>query len=173
MWASGKSRPKLAKLGGKSWAKTKNAAELAAIDLAADLLRLQASRDMEKGHAFATDNQWQKEFEEAFPFPETQDQLRAIEEIKQDMESDKPMDRLVCGDVGYGKTEVAMRAAFKAVMDGRQVAVLAPTTILCQQHLSSFEDRMNDFPVRVDMLSRFRTNSQQKILMNYKVVPWI
>ena len=121
---------------------------------------------MEKGHAFAMDNQWQKEFEHAFPFPETQDQLRAIDEIKQDMECDKPMDRLVCGDVGYGKTEVAMRAAFKAVMDGKQVAVLAPTTILCQQHLSSFRDRMHDFPIRIEMLSRFRTASQQKEILH-------
>ena len=126
-----KAKPKLAKLGGKNWAKTKEAAELAAIDLAADLLRLQASRDAETGHAFSPDDQWQKEFEDSFPYSETTDQLRSIHEVKQDMESEKPMDRLVCGDVGYGKTEVAMRAAFKAIMDGKQVALLAPTTILC------------------------------------------
>ena len=157
-----KGKPKLAKLGGKSWAKTKEAAELAAIDLAADLLRLQASRDSEKGHSFPDDDKWQKEFEDSFPYSETPDQLRSILEVKQDMESEKPMDRLVCGDVGYGKTEVAMRAAFKAIMDGKQVAMLAPTTILCQQHLQSFEDRMSDFPVTVEVLSRLRTPRQQK-----------
>jgi len=161
-----RSKPSLAKLGGKSWAKTKNAAELAAIDLAADLLRLQASRDTEEGHAYALDNQWQKEFEDAFPYSETPDQLRAIQEVKQDMESEKPMDRLVCGDVGYGKTEVAMRAAFKAIMDGKQVVLLAPTTILCQQHLTSFSERMSDYPIRIEMLSRFRTPSQQKKILH-------
>ena len=161
-----KAKPKLAKLGGKTWAKTKEAAELAAIDLAADLLRLQASRDSEKGHAFAADDRWQNEFEDAFPYSETPDQLRSILEVKNDMESDKPMDRLVCGDVGYGKTEVAMRAAFKAIMDGKQVALLAPTTILCQQHLQSFSGRMMDFPVTLEMLSRFRTRSQQKKIMD-------
>ena len=157
-----KASPKLAKLGGKSWAKTKEAAELAALDLAADLLRLQASRDAEQGHAFSVDDNWQKEFEDSFPYSETPDQLRSILEVKQDMESDKPMDRLVCGDVGYGKTEVAMRAAFKAIMDGKQVALLAPTTILCQQHLQTFHARMKDFPVTIEMLSRFRTVSQQR-----------
>ena len=145
-------KPKLAKLGGKAWTKTKEAAELAAIDLAADLLRLQASRDSEVGHAFSVDDQWQKEFEDSFPYSET-DQFRAILEVKEDMESEKPMDRLVCGDVGYGKTEVAMQAAFKAIMDGKQVALLAPTTILCQQHLQNFADRMCGFPVTIDMLS--------------------
>jgi transcription-repair coupling factor (superfamily II helicase) len=157
-----KVRPKLAKLGGKAWTKTKEAAELAAIDLAADLLRLQASRDSEVGHAFSVDDQWQKEFEDSFPYSETADQFRAILEVKEDMESEKPMDRLVCGDVGYGKTEVAMRAAFKAIMDGKQVALLAPTTILCQQHLQNFADRMSGFPVTIEMLSRFRTMGQQR-----------
>ena len=154
--------PKLAKLGGKAWANTKRAAEMAALDLAADLLRLQATRDAEQGHPFALDEKWQKEFEDAFPYSETPDQLRAIEEVKKDMESNKPMDRLVCGDVGYGKTEVAMRAAFKAIMDGKQVALLAPTTILCQQHLQSFAERMCDYPIRMEMLSRFRSKSSQK-----------
>jgi transcription-repair coupling factor (superfamily II helicase) len=157
-----KAKPKLAKLGGRAWTKTKEAAELAAIDLAADLLRLQASRDSEVGHAFSVDDQWQKEFEDLFPYTETPDQMRAILEVKEDMESERPMDRLVCGDVGYGKTEVAMRAAFKAIMDGKQVAILAPTTILCQQHLQNFVDRMSGFPVTIEMLSRFRTTGQQK-----------
>ncbi len=160
-----KGKPKLAKLGGKSWAKTKESAELAAIDLAADLLRLQASRDSEKGYAFSDDDKWQKEFEDSFPYSETPDQLRSILEVKEDMESEKPMDRLVCGDVGYGKTEVAIRAAFKAIMDGKQVAMLAPTTILCQQHLRSFQDRICDFPVTIEVLSRFRTSGQQKMII--------
>ena len=123
---------------------------------------MQASRDSEKGYSFSEDDKWQKEFEDSFPYSETPDQLRSILEVKQDMESEKPMDRLVCGDVGYGKTEVAMRAAFKAIMDGKQVAMLAPTTILCQQHLRSFEGRMSDFPVTIEVLSRFRTSGQQK-----------
>ncbi len=157
-----KAKPKLAKLGGKSWIKAKEAAERAAFDLAADLLRLQASREASQGYSFSPDDEWQKEFENAFPFTETPDQLSAIEAVKQDMESKTPMDRLLCGDVGFGKTEVALRAAFKAVMDGRQVAVLAPTTVLCQQHLNVFRDRMVDYPVVVEMLSRFRTKAQQR-----------
>ena len=161
-----KAVPKLAKLGGKTWAKTKEAAELAAIDLAADLLRLQAARDSDEGYAFPTDDQWQKEFEDSFPYTETPDQIRSISEVKQDMESGKPMDRLVCGDVGYGKTEVAMRAAFKAMIGGKQVALLAPTTILCQQHLQTFKSRMSDYPVTIEMLSRFRTASQQRKIIN-------
>jgi len=157
-----KARPKLAKLGGKAWAKTKQAAEIAALDLAADLLRLQASRDTNKGHSFPPDEKWQKEFEDAFPFTETVDQLKAINQVKEDMEKEQPMDRLVCGDVGFGKTEVALRGAFKAVMDGKQVAFLAPTTILCQQHLNLFRQRMSDYPISIEMLSRFRTPGQQK-----------
>ena len=165
-----KAKPKLAKLGGRAWTKTKEAAELAAIDLAADLLRLQAARDSDKGYAFSPDDQWQKEFEDSFPYTETPDQLRSIAEVKQDMESEKPMDRLVCGDVGYGKTEIAMRAAFKGMMDGKQVALLAPTTILCQQHLQTFMSRMSDFPVTIEMLSRFRTSAQQrKIISSLKL----
>jgi transcription-repair coupling factor (superfamily II helicase) len=164
-----KTKPRLAKLGGKSWSKAKRNAEIAALDLAADLLRLQATRDAEKGHRYSVDNQWQKEFEDLFPHTETADQLRAINDVKKDMESEKPMDRLVCGDVGYGKTEVAMRAAFKAVMDGKQVALLSPTTILCQQHFQSFIDRINEFPVTVEMLSRFRSKThQEKILQGVK-----
>ena len=161
-----KARPKLAKLGGKSWAKTKQAAELAALDLAADLLRLQATRDAQKGYAFSKDEQWQKEFEDAFPYTETKDQIKAINEVKQDMEKEQAMDRLVCGDVGFGKTEVALRAAFKAVMDGKQVALLAPTTILCQQHLNLFRQRMADYPFAIEMLSRFRTPGQQKKIID-------
>ncbi len=157
-----KASPKLAKLGGKSWAKAKQAAEIAALDLAADLLRLQATRDTNLGHAFSKDDKWQKEFEDAFPFNETLDQLKAINQVKEDMEKEQPMDRLICGDVGFGKTEVALRSAFKAVMDGKQVAFLAPTTILCQQHLNLFRERMSDYPIAVEMLSRFRTAGQQK-----------
>ena len=157
-----KAKPKLAKLGGKAWAKTKSEAERAALDLAADLLRLQATRQANNGFAYSPDDQWQKEFEDAFPFTETPDQQKAIDQVKIDMESSEPMDRLVCGDVGFGKTEVALRAAFKAVMDGKQVAMLAPTTILCQQHLNHFRERMSDFPVAIEMMSRFRTSSQQR-----------
>ncbi len=160
-----KAKPKLAKLGGKAWAKTKQAAELAALDLAADLLRLQATRETQRGYAFAADDQWQKEFEDAFPFTETPDQLKAIDQTKIDMEKEEPMDRLVCGDVGFGKTEVALRAAFKAVMDGKQVVVLAPTTILCQQHLNVFRERMADYPIDIEMLTRFRTAGEQKKIL--------
>ena len=160
-----KAKPKLAKLGGKAWAKTKQAAELAALDLAADLLRLQATRETQMGYAFATDDQWQKEFEDAFPFTETPDQQKAIDQTKIDMEKEEPMDRLVCGDVGFGKTEVALRAAFKAVMDGKQVALLAPTTILCQQHLNVFRERMADYPIEIEMLTRFRTPGEQNKIL--------
>jgi transcription-repair coupling factor (superfamily II helicase) len=160
-----KAKPKLAKLGGKAWAKTKQAAEMAALDLAADLLRLQATRETQKGYAFAADDQWQKEFEDAFPFTETPDQQKAIDQTKVDMEKEEPMDRLICGDVGFGKTEVALRAAFKAVMDGKQVALLAPTTILCQQHLNVFRERMADYPIEVEMLTRFRTAGEQNKIL--------
>ena len=137
--------------------------------MAADLLRLQANRQANRGFAFSKDDQWQKEFEDSFPFSETKDQQRAIDQVKEDMESEEPMDRLICGDVGFGKTEVAIRAAFKSVMDGKQVALLAPTTILCQQHLNHFRERMVDFPITIEMLNRFRTQSQQrKILSSIK-----
>jgi len=122
-------------------------------------------RESSKGHAFGKDTIWQKQFEEQFPYQETEDQLRCIEEIKRDMESDKPMDRLLCGDVGYGKTEVAIRAIFKAVMDGKQVAYLVPTTVLAQQHYNNFKERMKDFPVKVEMVSRFRTPAEQKRIL--------
>jgi transcription-repair coupling factor (superfamily II helicase) len=154
--------PKINKLGGTEWAKAKSKVKRSIEEIAEDLVKLYAMRSTLKGHSFQKDTVWQKQFEEEFPYDETPDQLTAIEDIKKDMESDKPMDRLLCGDVGYGKTEVAIRAAFKAVMDGKQVAFLVPTTILAEQHYNNFVQRFSDFPVRVDMVSRFRTPSQQK-----------
>ena len=159
---AGRARPPLNTLGGARWAKTKAQAERAVRDLAGELLSIQAAREARPGHAFAPDTPWQREFEEAFIYEETPDQMRAILETKADMETPKPMDRLICGDVGFGKTEVAIRAAFKAVMDGRQVAVLVPTTVLAQQHFNTFRERMADYPVRIEMLSRFRTRRQQE-----------
>ncbi|MDD6569787.1 MAG: transcription-repair coupling factor, partial [Acidaminococcus sp.] len=158
--------PKLSNMGRKDWQKTTKKAQKAITILATELLRLYAQRKITPGQAFATDTHWQKEFEASFPFEETPDQLKAIAEIKADMEKPVPMERLLCGDVGYGKTEVAIRAAFKAVMDGKQVAVLAPTTVLAQQHLLTFTQRMGSFGVRVEMLSRFRTPKQQKEIMD-------
>lgn len=157
--------PKLSNMGRKDWQKTTRKAQKAITILATELLRLYAQRKITPGHAFAPDTHWQKEFEDSFPFEETPDQLKAIAEIKADMEKPVPMERLLCGDVGYGKTEVAIRAAFKAVMDGKQVAVLAPTTVLAQQHLLTFSQRMGSFGVRVEMLSRFRTPKQQREIM--------
>jgi len=156
-----KTRPQLGRIGSNRWEKTRKAAEAATIDLASELLRIHAVREAQPGHAFPDDNVWQKEFEDAFPYKETPDQLKAINETKADMERARPMDRLICGDVGYGKTEVAIRAAFKAVQGGRQVAVLVPTTVLAQQHLNSFRERMAGYPVVIEMLSRFRTRSEQ------------
>lgn len=153
--------PKLNKLGGQEWHKTKTRVRGAVKDLAADLIKLYAERQAEQGYAYSPDTVWQQEFEEMFPYTETDDQLSAIEAAKKDMESTRIMDRLVCGDVGYGKTEVAIRIAFKAVQDGRQVVVLVPTTILAQQHYNTFVQRMKDYPVTVGMLSRFRTPKQQ------------
>jgi len=161
--------PKLNKLGGSDWIKTKKKVKESLKELAEDLLKLYAERKAIKGHSFSRDTVWQKEFEEQFPYEETEDQLRCTEEIKKDMESDKPMDRLLCGDVGYGKTEVALRAAFKAVMDGKQVAFLVPTTVLAQQHYNNFIERMKNFPVTVEMISRFRTKAEQnRILKDLK-----
>jgi transcription-repair coupling factor (superfamily II helicase) len=134
-------------------------------ELATSLIKLQAERMNRKGHAFMSDTVWQRQFEEAFPFEETPDQLRCIEEIKHDMESDLIMDRLLCGDVGYGKTEVALRAVFKAVMDGKQVAFVVPTTVLCAQHYENFKKRFSGFPITVEMLSRFRTDSEQRAII--------
>ena len=159
---AGKARPQLNTLGGTRWAKAKAHAERAVRDVASELLAIQAARESQPGHAFIPDTPWQREFEGAFLYEETRDQLRAINETKSDMERPKPMDRLICGDVGFGKTEVAIRAAFKAVMDGRQVAVLVPTTVLAQQHYNTFRERMADYPVRVDLLSRFRTPRERK-----------
>jgi len=159
---TGKARPPLNTLGGTRWAKAKAQAERAVRDVASELLAIQAARESQPGHAFAPDNPWQREFEGSFIFEETPDQMKAIVETKADMERPKPMDRLICGDVGFGKTEVGIRAAFKAVMDGRQVAVLVPTTVLAQQHFNTFRERMADYPVRVELLSRFRTRRQQQ-----------
>jgi len=158
----GRHRPDLHRLGGRRWLREKAAARKAIRDLAASLLETQARRETLHGYAFGPDTEWQREFEAGFPFPETEDQRRAVAEIKRDMESPRPMDRLICGDVGYGKTEVAMRAAFKAVMDGKQVAVLVPTTVLAQQHLETFRRRMAAFPISIEMLSRFRTPAEQQ-----------
>ncbi len=156
-----KSKPTLAKIGSNRWEKTRQAAELATIDLAAELLEVQAKRDSQPGHPFGPDTVWQQEFEASFPFTETPDQLKAIVDTKTDLEKTRPTDRLICGDVGFGKTEVAIRAAFKAVMGGKQVALLVPTTVLAQQHLNTFEERMAGYPVVVEMLSRFRTRAEQ------------
>ncbi|MDE3179113.1 MAG: transcription-repair coupling factor [Acidobacteriota bacterium] len=155
-------KPALDRLGGASWARTKTRVKRALRDMTAELLRLYAERKMSGGIAFSPDTQWQKEFDDAFEFEETPDQAKALEEIKHDLESPEPMDRLLCGDVGYGKTELAMRAAFKVVQDGKQAAVLAPTTVLSFQHFSTFRRRMAGFPVRVEMISRFRSPAEQK-----------
>ncbi|MDB6168582.1 MAG: transcription-repair coupling factor [Verrucomicrobia bacterium] len=160
-----KTRPQLGRIGSNRWEKARQSAERATIDLAAELLRIHAAREAQPGHAFPPDTTWQKEFEASFPFTETRDQLRAIQEAKADMERTRPMDRLICGDVGFGKTEVAIRAAFKAVQSGRQVAVLVPTTVLAQQHLNTFRERMAGYPVAVEMLSRFRTRAEQSKIL--------
>ncbi|MFO7265526.1 MAG: transcription-repair coupling factor [Bacillota bacterium] len=153
--------PKLNRLGGNEWARAKQRVQQSVKELAQKLLKLYAEREALPGYAFSPDTVWQQEFEEAFPYEETPDQKRAIEEIKADMERPRPMDRLLCGDVGFGKTEVAMRAAFKAVMDARQVAVLVPTTILAQQHLRTFRERFARYPVRIEALSRFQSPAEQ------------
>jgi len=153
--------PKVDKLGGATWSKAKAKVKKAVRDMTEELVKLYAARESCEGHAFAPDTPWQVEFEDAFEYDETPDQLRAIADVKRDMESAKPMDRLLCGDVGYGKTEVALRAAFKCVMDGRQAALLAPTTVLAQQHYATFSERMADFPIRVELLNRFKTEKEQ------------
>ncbi len=155
-------KPKLNRLGGSEWNKTKTRVKGAVQEIARDLVKLYAARQEKNGFQYGEDTVWQKEFEELFPYDETDDQLEAIEAVKQDMESRKIMDRLICGDVGYGKTEVALRCAFKAVQDSKQVVYLVPTTILAQQHYNTFLQRMKDFPVRVEMMSRFCTPAQQK-----------
>lgn len=158
--------PRLSKMGGADWKRVQSRARAAITELAEELLRLYAQRKIVPGYAFAEDTEWQRDFEERFPYEETPDQLKAIAEIKADMEKPEPMDRLLCGDVGYGKTEVAIRAAFKAVMDGKQVAVMVPTTVLAQQHFMTFKERMQPFGVKVEMVSRFCTPREQKRILN-------
>ena len=153
---------RLNKIGSDAWQKTKAKAKKAAKDMAADLIKLYAARKRQEGFAFAADSPWQREFEDNFQYPETDDQLRSIADIKRDMESPIPMDRLLCGDVGFGKTEVALRAVMKAIMDGKQAAILVPTTVLAQQHYQTAVSRFRGFPVNIDVLSRFRTTSQQR-----------
>ena len=157
--------PVLNRLGSQQWAKTKARVRKAMQDMADELLKLYAQRKAAQGHAFPPDNEFQREFEDAFDYNETDDQISAINDIKRDMESTMPMDRLLCGDVGYGKTEVAMRAAFKAVQEGKQVAVLTPTTILSFQHFETFKERFKQFPISIDMISRFRTAKEQKDIL--------
>ena len=153
---------KLNKLGTKEWVDIKNKVKRNLRTVAKELIELYARREKERGYAFSKDTPWQEEFEANFQYQETDDQIRCIKEVKQDMESIKPMDRLLCGDVGYGKTEVAIRAAFKAVMDGKQVAYLAPTTVLANQQYLEFKQRMKEYPISVDLLNRFRTQKEQK-----------
>ena len=160
--APGDVSPNLTRLGTQEWSRAKARAERSTREMAAELISLYAARELQSGHPFGDDTNWQRELEESFPFEETPDQLTTLAEVKADMESERPMDRLVCGDVGYGKTEIALRAAFKAVMGGKQVAVLVPTTVLAQQHYSTFSERLSAYPVRVEMLSRFRTNAEQR-----------
>lgn len=158
-------KPKINRLSSPEWVKVKQRAKKAVEDMAKDLLELYAKRQTIKGFAFSKDTIWQKQFEDAFPYEETEAQLRSIQEIKKDMEKDKPMDRLLCGDVGYGKTEVALRAAFKAIMDGKQVAFLVPTTILAQQHYNTIIERFSNFPINVEVLSRFKSPKEQKSIV--------
>jgi len=158
----GKKSPPLSSLADAKWARAKKNAAASIFDYAGQMLAVQAERETQLGHAFGPDTKWQREFEHSFPYRETPDQLTAISATKLDMEQPRSMDRLICGDVGFGKTEVAIRAAFKAVMEGKQVALLAPTTILAQQHFETFRQRMLDYPVRIDMLSRFRSHAEQR-----------
>jgi transcription-repair coupling factor (superfamily II helicase) len=158
--------PQINRLGTADWSIVKRRAKRAVEEIAAELLEIYAARELASGHPFGQDTSWQDELEAAFPYVETDDQLRAIEQVKTDMEKPKPMDRLICGDVGYGKTEVALRAAFKATMDGTQVAVLVPTTVLAQQHYQTFIERLKPYPVFVEMLSRFRSKKEQKQIVD-------
>ena len=161
----GDNPPNLNKLGTKEWAKAKEKAKSNLREIAKDLIMLYAKREKAKGYMFSKDTEWQKQFEQEFPFIETEDQLRSIEEMKKDMESEKPMDRLLCGDVGYGKTEVALRGAFKAVMDQKQVAYLAPTTILSNQQYKTFTERLKNYPIRIALLNRFISPSVEKRIL--------
>jgi transcription-repair coupling factor (superfamily II helicase) len=158
----GKGHPELSELGDGRWARAREKARQSIFDYASRMLRVQAERDMSSGFSFGPDTHWQTEFEDAFPFDETADQLKAIADTKRDMESERPMDRLICGDVGFGKTEVAIRAIFKAVMSGKQAALMAPTTVLTQQHCQTLRERMSDYPVTIELLSRYRTVAEQK-----------
>ena len=155
-------QPNLTRLGTAEWSRIKERVKGATREIAQELLSLYASRQVAPGHQFDQDTVWQSELEDSFPYQETPDQAQAIEAVKLDMEQPKPMDRLICGDVGYGKTEVALRAAFKAVSDGMQVGLLVPTTILAQQHYATFTDRLSPFPINVEVLSRFRTGKEQQ-----------
>lgn len=159
-------RPRLTKLNTKEWGRVKERARLAVHSVARDLIKLEAKRSSLLGMAFSPDKEWQFQFEKEFPYPDTPDQIRATKEVKEDMERPHPMDRLLCGDVGYGKTEVAMRAAFKAVMDNKQVAFLVPTTILAEQHYITLSERVKNFPVRVEVLSRFKTKKEQEAIVS-------
>jgi len=158
----GDGEPKITKLGSGEWERLKSKTKDSVQKIAAELLQLYAERKSQQGFAFSADSHWQKELEASFPYEETEDQITSINEVKKDLESSQPMDRLLCGDVGYGKTEVALRAAFKVINDGKQVALLVPTTILAYQHFQTFKERLTDFPINVDMLSRFRTRKSQK-----------
>ncbi len=161
---AGEKTPPVNRLGTADWQMVKDRAKKSVADIAEDLLHLYAEREVARGHSYSPDGPWQDELAASFPYEETDDQLHAIDAVRQDMESDRPMDRLIAGDVGYGKTEVAVRAAFKAIMDGKQVAFLVPTTVLAQQHFRNLSERLSKFPVRVEMLSRFRTPAQQEAL---------
>ena len=158
-------QPELSKFGGTAWQHRKDKVQQAVLDLASDMIQLQALREAEPGTAFPPDTEWQHEFEAAFPYQETPDQLTSLAEIKADLERPRPMDRLICGDVGYGKTELAIRAAFKAIDNGRQVAVLVPTTVLAEQHYRTFSQRLAEYPFVVECLSRFRTAGEQKSIV--------
>ncbi len=158
----GAESPSLSKMGGSDWSNTKSKARKAVKQIAGDLIKLYSARMASRGHAFGSDTPWQSELEEAFAYVETPDQLTAINEVKADMEKQVPMDRLISGDVGFGKTEIAVRAAFKAVQDSKQVALLVPTTLLASQHYQTFTERYSGFPVRVKALSRFQTAKEAK-----------
>ena len=155
-------KKKLSKLGGADWERAKSRTRAAVKDLAKGLIQLYAQRQRQPGYAFSPDSPWQKEFEDDFPYNETEDQLRSIAEIKRDMETARPMDRLLCGDVGYGKTEVALRAVMKCVLDGKQAAILVPTTVLARQHYLTAKSRFAKYPVEIEVVSRFRTPAQVK-----------
>ena len=158
---TGGEAPRVSRMGGRDWSEQKSRVRKAVAAVAAEVVALHRQRAFATGHAFSPDTPWQQEMEAAFPYEETADQLTAIEEVKRDMETDKPMDRLIFGDVGFGKTEVAIRAAFKAIQDGKQVAILCPTTLLAQQHHQTFSERFAPYPIRVEVLSRFLTPKQQ------------